>query len=237
METTMNRVAMPLKIVYTAFVGVLVPYYWVTYTPWNFLYFCDVALLLTLVAVWTENALLVSMSSVGILLPQTLWVLDFVARAVAGIHLTGMTAYMFDPAIPLFVRGLSTFHGWLPFVLLYLLSRLGYDRRAYAAQALGAVGLLLVCFYLAPKPPPSIEFPSHAVNINYVYGMDDQHPQTVMAPALWLLSMILVNVLVLYVPTHLSLKKICAPALSGDRWRAIQRAGSTESRSGTSVRA
>ena len=100
-----------------------------------------------------------------------------------------------------------------------------------------AVALLLVCFYLAPKPPPSIEFPSHAVNINYVYGMDDKHPQTVMAPALWLLMMIVVNLLVLYVPTHLILKKICAPAVSSNRRLAIQRAGSTESRSGTSVRA
>lgn len=68
----MNRIPLPVKIVYTAFVAVLVPYYWATYTPWNFLYFCDVALLLTLVAIWTENALLVSMSSVGILLPQAL---------------------------------------------------------------------------------------------------------------------------------------------------------------------
>ena len=92
-------------------------------------------------------------------------------------------------------------------------------------------------FYLAPKPPPSIEFPSHAVNIDYVYGMDDNHPQTVMAPGLWLVLMIVVNVVVLYVPTHLILKKICAPAVSGDRRLAIQRAGSTESSSGTSVRA
>ena len=236
-ETTMNRIPLPVKIGYTAFVGVLVPYYWVTYTPWNFLYFCDVALLLTLVAVWTENALLVSMSSVGILLPQTLWVLDFVARAAAGIHLTGMTAYMFDPAIPLFVRGLSTFHGWLPFVLLYLLWRLGYDRRAYLRQAVLAVALLLVCFYLAPKPPPSSEFPSHAVNINYVYGMDDKHPQTLVAPELWLLLMIAVNVLVLYVPTHLILKKICAPAVARDGPPGFQRPGSTESSPGTRVRA
>ena len=208
----MGRIPLPVKIVYTAFVAVLVPYYWVTYTPWNFLYFCDVALLLTLVAIWTENALLVSMSSVGILLPQTLWVLDFLLRAVAGVHLTGMTAYMFDPALPLFVRGLSTFHGWLPFLLVYLLSRVGYDRRAYRAQAILAVALLLVCFYVAPKPPPSTEFPSHAVNINYVYGMDDKRPQTLMAPELWLLLMMVVNVVVLYLPTHLILEKICPPA-------------------------
>ena len=208
----MNRIPLPVKIVYTAFVAVLVPYYWATYTPWNFLYFCDVALLLTLVAIWTENALLVSMSSVGILLPQALWVLDFLARAVAGVHITGMTAYMFDPSLPLFVRGLSTFHGWLPFLLVYLLSRVGYDRRAYRAQTVLAVGLLLVCFYLAPKPPPSTRFPSHAVNINYVYGMDDQRPQTLMAPELWMLLMIGVNVVALYVPTHLVLKKLYARA-------------------------
>jgi hypothetical protein len=208
----MNRIPLPVKIGYTAFVAVLVPYYWVTYTPWNFLYFCDVALLLTLVAIWTENALLISMSGVGIVLPQTLWVLDFLTRAVAGIHITGMTAYMFDPAIPLFVRGLSTFHGWLPFLLVYLLSRVGYDRRAYRAHAVLAVALLLVCFYLAPKPPPSAEFPNHAVNINYVYGMNDKQPQTVVAPELWLLLMMAMNVVVLYVPTHLALKRIYAPA-------------------------
>jgi hypothetical protein len=210
----MGRIPLPVKIVYTAFVAVLVPYYWVTYTPWNFLYFCDVALLLTLVAIWTEHALLVSMSSVGILLPQTLWVLDFLLRAVAGIHLTGMTAYMFDPVLPLFVRGLSTFHGWLPFVLLYLLSRVGYDRRAYRAQAILAVALLLVCFYVAPKPPPSTEFPSHAVNINYVYGMDDKRPQTLMAPELWLVLMMVVNVVAPYLPTHLILGTIYSAAAS-----------------------
>jgi hypothetical protein len=209
----MNRIPLPVKIGYTAFVAVLVPYYWVTYTPWNFLYFCDVALLMTLAAMWTESALLVSMSGVGILLPQAVWVLDFLARAVAGVHLTGMTAYMFDPAIPLFVRGLSTFHGWLPFLLVYLLSRLGYDRRAFAVQAVLAVGLLLVCFYLAPAPPPSTDFPGHAVNINYVYGLDDTQPQRLMAPESWLLLMMAVTVIVLYIPTHLALKRIYAADL------------------------
>ena len=36
-----------LKVVYTAYVAIVVPFYWVTYTPWNFLYFCDIALLAT----------------------------------------------------------------------------------------------------------------------------------------------------------------------------------------------
>jgi len=46
--------------------------------------------------------------------------------------LLGMTAYIFDPGIPLFARGLSSFHAWLPFVLVFLMTRLGYDRRAPA---------------------------------------------------------------------------------------------------------
>src|SRR5436190_4854154 len=104
------------KLLYTAFVAVVIPYYWVTYTPWNFLYFCDVALLMTLAGVWAESPLLISMPTVGIVLAQMLWVVDFGAH-LAGRQVTGMTNYMFDSNIPLFVRGLSLFHGWLPFVL------------------------------------------------------------------------------------------------------------------------
>src|SRR5262245_37616730 len=67
-----GRIPLWVKIAYSAFVAVLVPYYINAYGPTNFLYFCDVALLLGLVAVWTENALLASMPAVGILLPQAL---------------------------------------------------------------------------------------------------------------------------------------------------------------------
>ena len=56
------------------------------------------ALLLTLVGIWRGNALLVSMCAVGILLPQLLWVTDF-AAGFAGIRLTGMTTYMFNPVL------------------------------------------------------------------------------------------------------------------------------------------
>ena len=46
-----------VKVGYTAFLCVLVPYYWRTYGPTNFLYFCDTALLLTLAALWLEMPL------------------------------------------------------------------------------------------------------------------------------------------------------------------------------------
>ncbi len=69
-----RRIPRWVKLAYTVFVAILVPWYWVTYTPWNFLYFCDIALLVTGVAIWIESPLLVSMQAVAITLPQMLWV-------------------------------------------------------------------------------------------------------------------------------------------------------------------
>lgn len=109
--------------------AVLVPVYWYYYGPTNFLYFCDIALFLTLVGIWKENSLFISVCAVGILHPQSIWVLDFFGIMV-GVPLTGMTVYMISPGASLFLRGLSLFHDWLPFLLLYLVWRLGYDRRA-----------------------------------------------------------------------------------------------------------
>ena len=106
-----KRVPLWLKLAYTAFMAVLVPVYWVNYGPTNFLYFCDVALFLTLAGIWTENGLLISLPAVGILVPQALWILDFVIQ-LTGHKFTGMTAYMFDSNRSLFLRGLSLFHGY-----------------------------------------------------------------------------------------------------------------------------
>jgi hypothetical protein len=210
--TTVTRPHIPtwVKVGYSAFVAILVPCYWVTYTPWNFLYFCDVALLATGVALWMESPLLVSMQAVAITAPQMLWVVDLLCRLVAGVHVTGVTSYMLDPSIPLSLRGLSTFHGWLPFVLLWLLWRLGYDARALGIQSAVAIMILLISYFFAPAPPPPARHPHWAVNINYVYGLDDKHPQTLMAPPLWLLLMMAFNVLVLYLPTHLVLRRVYA---------------------------
>jgi hypothetical protein len=205
-----RRIPVWVKVSYSSFVGIVVPCYWVTYTPWNFLYFCDVALLVTAVAIWVESPLLVSMQAVAITLVQMLWVVDLLCRLVAGVHVTGVTSYMLDPTIPLFLRGLSSFHGWLPLFLLWLLSRLGYHRRALAAQAAVAVLLLLVSYFFGPVPPPSASHPHWAVNINYVYGLDDRHPQKLVAPGLWLLLVMAFNVVVLYVPTDFLFRRVFA---------------------------
>ncbi|MFO0954563.1 MAG: hypothetical protein U0835_26055 [Isosphaeraceae bacterium] len=199
-----RRLPLALKVVYTLFVAVLVPYYWVTYTPWNFLFACDLALLITLAALWLENPLLAGVAAVGITVPQALWVLDFVTLG----RLLGMAGYMYDPKIPLFVRGLSLFHGWLPFLLLWLVARLGYDRRAYPAQVVLGSAVLLVCFLLGPPPPAPASNPNAAVNINYVYGPSFERPQTWVAPGVWFAGLILGVPLLIVTPTHLLFRAV-----------------------------
>jgi hypothetical protein len=71
-----------------------------------FLYFCDVALFLTLIGLWTRNRLLLSMSAVGILISQALWCADFAAHFV-GLKVTGMTDYMCDSQRSLSCVGLQ----------------------------------------------------------------------------------------------------------------------------------
>lgn len=197
-----QTIPLAAKLAYTAFVAVLVPYYWVTYSPWNFLFFCDLALLFTLPALWLESPLLASIPAVGILVPQLLWVFDL----LTGGRVIGMAGYMFDPKLPLFVRGLSSFHGWLPFVLLGMVWRLGYDRRALAYQVVLTWAVLLACFALAPAPPAPASRPNAAVNINYVYGLGFERRQTWMHPSLWLATLMVAVPLVFQVPTHLALR-------------------------------
>jgi hypothetical protein len=206
-----SRLPLGLKLVYTAFVAVLVPVYWANYGPTNFLYFCDVSLLITLVAVWIESPLLVSMCAVGILVPQALWVVDFLSNLV-GLPLTGMTDYMFAADHSLFLRGLSLFHGWLPFLLVYLVWRLGYDRRALPAWTIVACALVLICFFLMPPPRPDPGL--IPVNINYVWGMSDTDAQHWVPPGVWVVGMLIGMPVLLFAPVHFLLRRVMPKPVS-----------------------
>jgi hypothetical protein len=197
------------KFAYSAFMAVLIPVYWTYYGPTNFLYFCDVALILTLVGIWTESALLISMCAVGILLPQALWVIDF-AGNMFGFPVTGMTDYMFKHENSLFLRALSSFHGWLPFVLAYLVLQLGYDKRGFLAWTALTIVLILVCFFFMPPPHPDPGLTP--VNINYVWGMSDNVAQTWVHPYVWLGGMMVLMPLVLFLPVHLLLSRMAPEA-------------------------
>jgi hypothetical protein len=220
-----GRVPLWVKLAYTAFVAVLVPYYWAAYGPTNFLYFCDVALVLTGVALWAESPLLASMPAVGILLPQALWCADFLA-GIVGLPLVGLTAYMFDPGLSLFTRGLSFFHFWLPFLLAWLVWRLGYDRRALVAWTVAAWALMLACYFLLPPPPPPEGSPNLPVNVNYVYGFSNEKPQEWMHPLLYLALMMAGLPLAVFLPTHLLLGKVCGRPVGRGEEPARSRASS-----------
>lgn len=202
-----RRIPVWLKVLYTAFVCVLVPIYWRDYGPTNFLYFCDVAVFFTLAAMWTESSWLASMPAVGILAPQLLWMADFLGECV-GLSLTGMTAYMFEERIPFFTRCLSFFHFWLPILIVWLVWRLRYDRRAFRGWTVLAWGLMLICYFGMPAPPAPKETPNLPVNINYVYGLSRERPQVWMPPLAYLGLMLAVLPLVIFLPTHLTLQKL-----------------------------
>jgi hypothetical protein len=198
------------QLAYTGFMAVLIPVYLRQYGPTNFLYFCDIALLLTLAGIWLEDALLLSTAAVGILLAQLFWLLSFLAH-LCGRRISGMTDYMFETRRSRFLRGLSLFHGWLPVLLLYLLLHTGYDPRALPVwTALGTL-LVLVCYFF--MPPPSPQRGLAPVNINYVYGFDSDKPQAWMPRLAWLALVLVGFPLLLYLPAHLLLNWLMPAAV------------------------
>lgn len=206
--STPGRIPLWIKISYTAFMAVLIPVYWHHYGPTNFLYFCDVALLLTLAGIWKESPLLLSLPAVGILLPQVFWCIDFVVQ-MSGGQLTGMTAYMFDEARPLYLRGLSLFHGWLPFLLFFAVRKVGYDPRAFRGWTATAVVLCLISFVALPAAGAELPHPNTPRNVNYVFGMSDSGPQTWMSPLAYLGVWITALTALVYGPTHAILHRVC----------------------------
>jgi len=212
MKSAPTRIPLWLKITFTGFLAVMIPTYLKYYGPTNFLYFCDVALLLIGVGIWRESALLVSLPAVGILIPQALWCLDFAVQLCGG-KLTGMTGYMFDQDHSLFLRGLSLFHGWLPFLIFYLVFKLGYDRRALLGWTVLTVVLCLIAYFLLPPAGAVLADPMLPRNVDYVFGMDDAKPQQWLPPLAYLGAWIAALTGIVFVPTHFLLKKICKPAI------------------------
>ena len=181
-----------LKIVYTIFVCALVPIYWREYGPANFLWFSDIALLALVPALWLENALLVSMLAISVVFFEGIWNADFFFHLATGKPLIGLSAYMFDLRIPLFIRGLSCFHIVLPLLLLWLLHRLGYDQRAFLWQTIVAL-VVLPLSYLVSNPQE---------NVNWVYGLGE-NPQRILPAPLFVFLLMLLFPLAVYLPTHL----------------------------------
>lgn len=184
-----------LKLGYSAGLAIILATYWRKYGPQNFLWFSDIALIVTAVALWREDAFLASMMAVGVLLPELLWNVDFFARLLLRARLVGLSGYMFERGRPLFLRLLSLFHVVLPALLLWLVATLGYDERAWIAQ-------VLLAWVVLPL--------THAVtdpdrNINWVFG-PGENPQHKLPARVYLALVMLAFPLLVFLPTHLALR-------------------------------
>jgi hypothetical protein len=190
----MRRVPLWLKAVWTVWLLLWAPLYWRQYGAQNFLYFCDLGNILIGIALWTESALLFSWQAAGLLVFQTVYLVDLIGAGLFGRHVIGGTEYMFDPNIPLFIRLLSLFHLATPPVLLWAIWRLGYDARGWKLQTLMTWIVIPINYFWRPE-----------YNINWARGLlREQH--FVPGP-LYLIAYLMVVPLVVYYPTHLVLNR------------------------------
>jgi hypothetical protein len=173
--------------------------YWHAWGPANFLHLCDIAVILTCIGLYTNNALLISSQAVSSVLIDIIWTLDVAARLIFGRHLIGGTEYLFDTATPLWARLLSLFHIVLPVILLWSLSRLGYDRRAWKLQSAILLPILIASRFVTPDQ-----------NLNF--AVKDPFLHRSYGPALThLVITFLFLVFVVYFPTHLFFSRLFSP--------------------------
>jgi hypothetical protein len=182
-----------VKILHTLFACVVVPVYWYKYGPQNFLWFSDLALILSVVALWRESSLLASTQAVSVLMFEIIWSVDFLSGLVLGEPLLGVSPYMFDPAYPLWLRSLSLFHLWLPPLLVWMVIRYGYDRRALVIQTLVCWIVVVASYFISTREE----------NINWVFGLGEW-PQPWPAPV-YLAALMIAMPVLFYLPTHLVL--------------------------------
>src|SRR5262245_45804145 len=117
----------------------------------NFLHLCDIAVILTCAGLWRGNSLLISMQAISSIVPSLFWDLDFAWRLFSGNHLIGGTEYMWNAQFPLAARLLSLFHVAWPVLLLWVLAKVGYDKRALQLQTVLAVVVLIASRCMQPE--------------------------------------------------------------------------------------
>lgn len=129
-----------LKIAYTALAVAVFFIYWREYGPVNFLWFSDIAFFAMVPALWLKNRYIASMMAVGVLPLEIMWVIGL----VSGGAFFGIAAYMYDDTLALWLRLLSLFHFPMIIAVIYMMMKLGYDKRALIPQIILSVVVVLM---------------------------------------------------------------------------------------------
>jgi hypothetical protein len=194
-----NRIPDRLRWLSLLWLAVWFPVYWHAWGPANFLHLCDVAVILTCIGLWTGNALLLSSQAVSSVVIDFLWALDVAAWLLFRRHFIGGTEYLFDPTCPLWIRLLSLFHIVMPLLLIWSLSRLGYDRRGFPLQTAIALPVVVASRFVTPDK-----------NLNFALADPFFRRQLGPAPVHLAITYLAV-VLAVYLPTHLVFTRLYAP--------------------------
>jgi len=180
-----------LRWVWLAFFAVWAPTYWIYWKPTDFLYLCNLAVILTCAGLWLPSRLLLSSQAVGMAVIGTLWTLDVACGAAMHGHLLiGGTEYMWDANYPLWLRLLSFDHLAVPLATLWAVRKVGYDRRAWIFQS-GLAALVLVASRFV-APGLDLNFAHRELLTYHTWG----------PPPVHLLVIWSVLVLVVYWPVH-----------------------------------
>jgi hypothetical protein len=187
------RIPAWLKVFWTLWLIVWAPLYWKQYGAQNFLFFCDLGNIFIGIALWWESSLLFSWQACGLLLFQSLYIIDLAGALITGRHPIGGTEYMFDPGVPLAVRLLSLFHVVTPPLLLWALQRVGYDRRGWKFQTVTAWIVVPINYFWRPQ-----------FDVNWARGPFFRE-QRIVPGWLYLLAYLTLVPLLFYFLTHLFL--------------------------------
>lgn len=188
--------------------AVWIPAYWHAWGVANFLHLCDLAVFLTCIGLWTSNALLLASQAVSSIVVDLIWTADAASTFFLKHPLVGGTEYLLDPHIAHWIRLLSLFHVVLPALLLWALTKVGYDRSAWTLQT-----AIVVATFIASR------FTNPAANINYAFRDPFWHRQLGPAP-IHVLLCILAMAIVVYLPPHLVLLRVYCRGTGNRRERA-----------------
>lgn len=186
-----------IKYFLTAFILVLLPTYYLSYGPYNFLWFSDIGLFLILFSLWYRSALLISMSAIITMFIEAFWIFDYFYTLLVGVNLLGIAGYMFDENLNIYLRGLSLFHIFLPIMQIKYMRAWGYDSNALLYGITLYWLTLITCYAITPMQS----------NINWVHMADVKNWQDV-TPILWMSMLMFLYPLIVMAPKSYCFNKI-----------------------------